>query len=79
MRAFRNSDRKSKTAVRSCSFPSPALLAAADPSAGFNAETGSGKSLQCDTARFWQSHAWIMMEPDASCNVNAASSLYGIR
>lgn len=46
MRAFRNSDRKSKTAVRSCSFPSPALLAAADPSAGFNAETGSGSKLE---------------------------------
>lgn len=46
MRAFRNSDRKSKTAVRSCSFPSPALLAAADLSAGFNIETGSGSKLE---------------------------------
>ena len=78
MRAFRNSDRKSKTAVRSCSFPSPALLAAADPSAGFNAETGSGKSLQCDTAWVWQSHAYIRMKPDACCNFYAASSLYVI-
>ena len=43
MRAFRNSDRKSKTAVRSCSFPSPALLTAADGSAAFSAETGSGE------------------------------------
>ena len=78
MRAFRNSDRKSKTAVRSCSFPSPALLAAADSSAGFNAETGSGENLQCDKAQVWQLHAWIMLKPDASCNINAASSLYGV-
>ena len=48
MRAFRNSDRKSKTAVRSCSFPSPLLLEpAADSqlhgrSTSINAETGTG-------------------------------------
>lgn len=45
VRAFRNSDRKSKTAVRSCGFPSPSLLKAADNSAPFNAETGTGTAV----------------------------------
>jgi len=54
------------------------LLAAADSSTGFNAETGSGKSLQSDSVRVWQPHAWIMMKPDASRNIYAASRLYGI-
>lgn len=42
MRAFRNNDRRSKTAVRSCAFPSPSLLEALQPSAPCNAETGTG-------------------------------------
>lgn len=46
MRAFKNSDRKSKTAVRSCSFPSPALLAPAESPESFNEETGAGSKLE---------------------------------
>ncbi|KAL3138106.1 hypothetical protein ABBQ38_005336 [Trebouxia sp. C0009 RCD-2024] len=45
MRAFRNSDRKSKTAVRSCAFPAPSLLEALHPLAPCNAETGTGMIL----------------------------------
>lgn len=45
MRAFRNSDRKSKTAVRSCAFPSPSLMESAGSSGPVNAETGTGKTM----------------------------------
>lgn len=47
MRAFRNSDRKSKTAVRSCAFPSPSLMESTGSSGPVNAETGTGKTMLC--------------------------------